>query len=469
MTEKSSTRPIVFAVLLAIYFVAGKLGLRLAFINGSVSAVWAPTGIALAAFLIFGSRVWPAIWLGAFLVNATTTQTLVSPILIAVGNTAEGLVGAYLVNRFAGGCEAFQSAQSVFRFTALVALFSTTISATCGVTALVLTGHAQWVLYGPTWTAWWLGDLTGALVVCPLLILWSSGSRPWRGAEIFEATALLGLFVVVGLVVFAGFFPSDIKNYPLEFLVVPFLMWTAFRFGRREAATVIAILAVIAAWGTYHGFGPFARDTPNESFLLLQAFLIVKVVMTLALTAVVSAHRQAETQAQELAVMDSLTGLPNYRRLVDVLRAEVVRSARTRRVFSVLFLDLDGLKAINDRYGHLTGNRALRRVAETLQQSCRAMDTPARFGGDEFVLVLPETPATGAAIVAGRVAERVAADRRDQPVLSISTGIAEYPRDGETPTALLSAADGALYEAKGLAHDRDRAHEDRPAALSSSS
>jgi diguanylate cyclase (GGDEF)-like protein len=116
----------------------------------------------------------------------------------------------------------------------------------------------------------------------------------------------------------------------------------------------------------------------------------------------------------------------------------------------VLFIDMNGLKKINDKHGHLAGSRALCRVAETLRKSCRTIDTPARFGGDEFAVVLPETGDEGGHLVLGRVAERLAADP-DRPALSVSGGVAVFPRDGDTPTLLLRAADQSLYESKARA------------------
>jgi len=158
-------------------------------------------------------------------------------------------------------------------------------------------------------------------------------------------------------------------------------------------------------------------------------------------------RKRAEEQAQLLAVTDPLTGLGNYRRLLDVLHAEIERSGRTRRPFAVLLLDLDGLKKINDRYGHVAGSRALCRVGDVLRLFCRAIDTAARYGGDEFAVILPETTASAAGFVASRIRERIATDS-EQPALSASIGVAVYPRDGETIEALLQTADRELYEMK---------------------
>jgi diguanylate cyclase (GGDEF)-like protein len=152
-------------------------------------------------------------------------------------------------------------------------------------------------------------------------------------------------------------------------------------------------------------------------------------------------------QVRNLAVSDPLTGLANYRRLIAVIESELDRSRRTQRPFSIVLLDMDGLKAINDRYGHLVGSRALVRLGKILRNHSRAIDTPARYGGDEFALVLPEAPKEIAARVAGRVRERLAMEA-EEPALSVSAGIAAYPEDGDTAEKLLGAADRVLYRMK---------------------
>jgi diguanylate cyclase (GGDEF)-like protein len=152
-------------------------------------------------------------------------------------------------------------------------------------------------------------------------------------------------------------------------------------------------------------------------------------------------------QVRSMAVSDPLTGLANYRRLIAVIESELDRSRRTQRPFSIVLLDMDGLKAINDRYGHLVGSRALVRLGKTLKHHSRAIDTPARYGGDEFALVLPEAPKEIASRVAGRIRERLSLET-EEPALSVSAGIAAYPEDGDSAEKLLGAADRALYRMK---------------------
>ena len=158
-------------------------------------------------------------------------------------------------------------------------------------------------------------------------------------------------------------------------------------------------------------------------------------------------RKRGEERAHLLALTDPLTGLGNYRRLLDVLDAEIERSGRTGRPFAVLLLDLDGLKQINDGYGHLAGSRALCRLGDVLRLSCRAIDTAGRYGGDEFAVILPETTARAAGFVAARIRKRLAKDTQ-QPTLSATIGVAGYPQDGETIEALLRTADRELYRMK---------------------
>ena len=444
--SRTTSNLALLAGLAAVYFVAGKLGLRLAFVNASATPVWPSAGIGLAALLVLGYRVWPAILLGAFFVNITTAGSVASSAAIAIGNTLEGVVGAYLVNRYAGGRDCFERPGNIFRFAGLAAVVSATISATWGATTLSLEGSSRWIEYGSIWLTWWLGDAAGDLVVTPVLVLWSRPSvRLPRRGQLLETAVLLASLVIVSQLVFGGLFPD--KNYPLDFLCIPFLLWASLRFEPRAAATALLLVAGIAVRGSLWGYGPFVRGTQNESLLLLQAFLGVVSLMTLTMAAVVSARRRATERLRLMSVTDPLTGLANYRQLITVLLAEINRSIRTKRSFAVLFLDLDRLKRINDRHGHLVGSRAIYRVGEALRASCRAIDTAARYGGDEFALVLPETGELEARHVIDRIAQRLASDR-EVPTVSVSAGVALYPRDGETVATLLAAADRNLYEAK---------------------
>jgi integral membrane sensor domain MASE1 len=291
----SARRGLTFALLIAIYFVAGKLGLMLAFVNASATAVWPPTGIAIAAMLLFGTELWPAILVGAFAVNLTTSGDLPSSVGIAVGNTLEAVIATGLVGRWAGGRTVFERPQDVPRF-AFLAAVATAVSATIGVTSLGLTGLARWSDFGPIWLTWWLGDASGALLITPVIVLWATTGWSLPGERRGEAALLALAAVATALFVFGGQQQLSSQHLPVAFLTFPVLVWAAFRFGPREAATVALIIGAIAVWGTLNGFGPYAIAEPNESLLLLQGFMAVAAVTSLALAAAGLDRRRTETR-----------------------------------------------------------------------------------------------------------------------------------------------------------------------------
>ena len=309
MRTKLNSLPIAcgIAVLAGVYFIAGKLGLALAFVHPSATVVWPCSGIALAAFLVLGYRVWPGIFLGAFLVNITTAGSVGTSIGIAMGNTLEGLVGAYLVNRNANGRHAFERPQDILKFAVLAGMVSTTVSATFGVTSLSLGGYANWSDYSSIWLTWWLGDAVGDLVMAPLLVLWSANPRlRWNREQVLEATLLLLFLLLISQAVFGELSSTLVSSYPLAYFCVPILVWTAFRFSQRETATAIFVLSGIATWGTLLGFGPFAGETPNESLLYLQTFMGSTALMAMSFSAVVTERKRAEeTNARLAAIVES--------------------------------------------------------------------------------------------------------------------------------------------------------------------
>lgn len=281
----------------ALYTAAGKLGLQLATVNPSASSVWPPTGIAIAAALIFGYRTWPAIFAGAFVVNITTNGQIPASLGVAVGNTLEGLAGAYLVARFASGRDAFFRPPDVFRFAAGAAVAAPVVSATIGVTTLVITGNAQPQAFAPVWWTWWVGDAAGALIAAPLLILWATPMPAFRGmGDRSELVALAAAAAATILIGFSRLSPLASSMYPMGFLIYPVLVWTAFRFGPRAAATLIALMSAGAVTGTTLGVGSFGERVPGESLPFVQAFVAVASLTSLALAAAV-VERQKTAEA----------------------------------------------------------------------------------------------------------------------------------------------------------------------------
>jgi PAS domain S-box-containing protein len=247
-------------------------------VNASASPFWVPSGIAIAAALLFGLRIWPAVALGAFLVNVTTTGSLATSAGIAIGNTLEAVIAAELVNRFAAGSASFERPQGVLRFAALV-VPATAISASVGWFSLWAGGHADPSRIHVVWLTWWLGDLGGALIFTPLIVLWSrrGGRHPVPGSAL-EAVALALVLGATSWFVFHG-------SMPFSFAVIPPLVWAALRFGRRGAASAAVATSLIALSGTLQEAGPFAEGSLNLSLLMLQLFVAVITLTALVLAA----------------------------------------------------------------------------------------------------------------------------------------------------------------------------------------
>jgi PAS domain S-box-containing protein len=286
-------------ILAAVYFASGKLGLSLAIVNASASAVWPPSGIALAALILWGKHLWPGVFAGAFLVNITTQGSILTTLGIATGNTLEAVVGAWLIGRYAGGRKVLDEARTIFKFVGLAAP-CTTISATFGSTSLWLGTPAIGPQYGAIWLTWWLGDFVSELVVAPLLIIWlgTPVSRPKSQRQLLECAFLALTLAVVSYVVFGRGGLADISSLSLEYLTIPPLLWAAFRFGRHGAITSAFILSGVAVFQTVHGHGPFVTDNPNQSLLLLQAFMGTITLTAMVLASVVDERRAAERRLQ---------------------------------------------------------------------------------------------------------------------------------------------------------------------------
>jgi PAS domain S-box-containing protein len=284
--------------LTAVYVGCGKLGLSLAFAHPSASPVWPPTGVALAALLVWGYRLWPGVFLGAFLVNITTRGSLVTSLGIAGGNTCEALIGAWLVCRFAAGLKAFERTSTFFRFVLLAGVVSTTFSPAVGVTSLCLGGFAPWGQYRAIWVTWWLGDMVSNLIIAPLLLVWLTQGFPRLNLrQSLEAAGLLITVVLVGGVLFlTGDSPRAARSHPLSYLAFPPLLWAAFRFGERGAVTAAFVMDGIALWGTVRGWGRFTSPDPNTSLLFLLAFAGTASLTAMALASAVSERKAVEEQ-----------------------------------------------------------------------------------------------------------------------------------------------------------------------------
>ncbi|MBI2020499.1 MASE1 domain-containing protein [Candidatus Daviesbacteria bacterium] len=285
-------------IIFTAYFFTARLGLTLDAVSGFATLVWLPTGLSLAALLIFGFKIWPGIFLGAFLANLTIGAPPLVALGIGTGNTLEAVLAAYFLKRL-GFNNSLDTLKDVIYLVIAAAFFSTMVSATIGVFSLLLGGIVTSKTYAATWIAWWMGDLISDLVVVPLLLVWSTRFHFTISIKrLIEAIVLSTLLVFAGLAVFGGLLSISFKGRPVAYLVFPLLIWAVFRFGVRGAVSATFILSVIAIYSTILGFGPFSVGPLHENLWFLQLFVAVMSITAMTFAAIAHEGRRANEKLQ---------------------------------------------------------------------------------------------------------------------------------------------------------------------------
>ena len=287
---------ILLQVVAGSFYFAGILGQRLAILPNRVSAFWPPSGIALTAILLLGYRFWPGILIGSLLLGIRDGAHVFTALMSGAGHVLEPVVAAYLINKYARGTKAFDSAQSVFRFVFFACIVSPVISASFGMGSYYLSGIVGRQDMLNLWITWWLADACGVMLVAPfVLILFDRPHHRMEGPEIFEFTCLvLGLIFITE----CAFGPLSVSlnqsALVRTWMLVPFLIWAGFRFCQLEVAGLMILLFGTAAYGTTHGIGTFAYPGYQLSLLTLDSFIGVIGTMSLAIAAMVSERRAVE-------------------------------------------------------------------------------------------------------------------------------------------------------------------------------
>ena len=310
-----------------IYFFVGRFGLRPNAPNHSITAIWLPAGISLAAFLLRGNRVWPGIYLGAFLLSATLTGSFALSSIMGIGTSLEGLLGAYLVNRFAKGVNAFFKTGDALRFIFFAGALAPAMCATFGVWVLCLGGLARFADFPALWFVWWLGDLLGVLFLTPFLVL-LLGHKHYSPAlaERLEIAALISGLSVMCVLNFGQPRVSWIPGNGFLFLCAPFLAWAAIRFCPLEAAGAVVVMGGFAAWGSLHGWGPFGN--PAGLPLFVGGFMAVGGAMTITVAAASAEQKSATKDALGMYCVLKDVKEGEIRVLQDTVEALQVELAR---------------------------------------------------------------------------------------------------------------------------------------------
>ena len=327
----------------------------------------------MAAFLLLGYRIWPAIFIAAFVANIMTAGSIFTSTAIAAGNILESVVGSFLINRWSNGVKTFDTPLGIAKFALIGFAPSTMISATVGVASLSLGGYAAWSNFPSIWLTWWMGDLAGALVVTPVIVLWSTSSvRLLQPREALELAGVVILSIAVGLIAFSPLLEQTTYRGALAFLVILPLMWSALRGGQRDTATVAFVVSCFAVWGAVLNGGPFAHGDFNDSFLLLLAFMISISVPSLALSADVTARRRHEEQRlraeeqQNLLLREMSHRVKNLFAVTSGMVTLSARSARTPQELAA---------SVQERLGSLARAHELTRPGLTGSGHATIQDT----------------------------------------------------------------------------------------------
>ncbi len=299
MKLKSIPSIVLILIVALVYFAGAELGLSLASLHSNVTAIWPPTGIAIASLLIFGFRVWPGIFIGALAANLFTDIWVLSSVGIAAGNTLEAVVAYWLLKRSARWKGSFESVGTVMMFVVYAGVLASLVSATIGSLSVCVGEPEQWSRFTSLWLTWWMGDGFGAVIVTPFLLAWLSPGKV-DSRDLPEIGSLFALLIIVVLIVFGGWFPGPVKTYPLAYLCLPCLLWAALKFDQRVVTSAIVLMAGVALWGARHGHGPFVQSNANVSLLLLISFVGTTTLMTLLVAAITSERTKAEEDKSKL-------------------------------------------------------------------------------------------------------------------------------------------------------------------------
>jgi diguanylate cyclase (GGDEF)-like protein len=456
------------------YYLGAVLGVAASSMSEGIAIFWLPNGILLAALLLVSRHNWPLHMLAAVAAEiAADLPTFTPPQALgfAAVNLFECLLAAWLLQRVAR-----PFVLDRLRHVALFGLVALVLA--CGLAALL--GASIYTLSASTtssfwslWIIWWLGDGLGVLLITPVLLSWLQGPPQTTQGHRLEALALAALTLLLAIWIFSQGTAYSFSRRP--FLLLPFALWAAVRFGVRGAAGIGLLIAAIAITANLYGLGPLVADTPADTVLQLQEYLAVLAFSSLALAALLQElrtthgeldrlNRELEARVAErtlelqqvnqnleaLASIDPLTGASNRRHFLKQARSEIGRAKRQGLPLSVIMLDIDFFKSVNDRFGHEAGDKVLVSLAATIRATLRAGDIFARLGGEEFIVMLPGQGLPEASQMAERL--RVLIAQNEVPGcparITVSAGLAGLESGAEEIDDLLRRADEGLYRAK---------------------
>ncbi|MDL0432288.1 diguanylate cyclase [Marinobacter sp. TBZ242] len=487
---------VLFPLLIgALYYLGAYVGVHFAALDSGIVVLWPPNAVLLAGLLSRPPRSW---WPLAMVVLAAEVAadipvfTITQALLFGAVNITECVLAAGLMRFFLGQEMDWHRLKDLSVFLVTVFFIASPIAALGGasVYSLLVTDETPFLTF---WRLWWIGDATGLVILTPLIhMLFNAGPlrkmarTPWF---YYPELIMAGIFSLMACyLVFSWGLHSEeyLALTPLIVVLAP--IWVAVRFGPMPGSFLATMVALYVSFATAAGVGPFIREQQERSALLTQEFVVLFIVMVLYLAAFVHQNRRksyrlrkalaevkllnaaledrvrkrtselfaANRRLTTLALTDELTGIANRRQMRTHGEEEVRRSDRSQHPFSVLLLDIDHFKRINDLYGHDIGDRCLQAFARATDSVLRSVDLFGRWGGEEFIIIVPDSEHVDLLALSEKLLDHVrnlAVPVEDNQIsMTVSIGIAQW--HGTSFDRMISEADDALYEAKAKGRDR---------------
>jgi diguanylate cyclase (GGDEF)-like protein len=447
-----------------LYIVFARIGQLFAVSPGNVTPVWIPSGVMLALALKLGVRIWPGVFLGAFLGNIwayfnTETWTacfsaIASATLNGLGDVLSTVLAAQLIVHFTQSNRIFQNEKTLVSFLILGVITGPLISAIFGVGGLYWFGHIDQSAVNTTFLTWWIGDGAGVVIFTPFLLSWLHDEKFFDRSTIGTMCFSIPYSLIIAAIIF------DLLQFPLHveyafYILMPLLFAILFRYGQRQVFSVQTVVLSLAVVATSNGLGPFVSGTQLSSLLLLQVFAAIFsfVLFVIALFNLEKSRNEEilekrTIELEELYRKDSLTNLWNRYRIKEFLDLELSRFRRESRPFGVLLMDIDDFKNINDEFGHLKGDEILTQLAELIKSHIRDIDFLGRWGGEEFIIIASDSNAETLLTFAEKLNQLVAKhDFTSGIKITLSIGVTLVVKD-DTELTLLDRADAGLYHSK---------------------
>lgn len=452
------------ALVAAIYFVTARIGQVFAIPPGNITPIWLPSGLMVAIVIVHGYRLWPGIFLGAFAGNVWAyllPDNGENLLRVFIAGTANGIgdvlatAGAvYVFRKSTPDGNPFESFAAFIQFAFCCALTGSFLSAVCGVSGLTLTGFLARDTYLTALFTWWTGDAVGVLLIASLWLSFyfteNEPSLQHRQHELI-AYALIFSGLCAALLMHANW-PPAIPS-PI-FFTLPVLLWSVLRFGFRVTFASIFVIAALAIYDTSQQLGPFSRQPQLFALIELQLFLILLITSVIAVGIVAADRNRLLLNLQAICNHDLLTGVYSRYYFTRLIEAELERSTRYESSWCLIMIDIDHFKVINDDFGHSIGDQVLQNVTHLISQELREVDSLGRWGGEEFLILMPNTGLSGGYQFAERCRRKIEQHEFNLGrTVTISLGVIQ-PQAGVSLENILHTVDKIMYQSKYQGRNR---------------